>query len=156
MRSTQGANLSRDAALCPTPSAGAHNEHESPESFAARAERLKEKGYNGNGASKPLGIAAKEWATPTAHDRTHAPRAVDHGEQLANQATAFLPPGLPDRATAQGGSSGSSSAVLNPSFVEALMGFPPSWTVPTACARSETPSSPRKPLERSSSSLGGP
>lgn len=26
------------------------------------------------------------WATPTSHERTHSPRKVDHGEQLANQA----------------------------------------------------------------------
>ncbi len=46
------------------------------------------------------------WATPTAHPRTHTPRKVDHGEQLANQV---------------GGS-------LNPTWVELLMGFPAGWT----------------------------
>lgn len=94
---------------------------------------------------------ASLWATPTSHDRTHAPRAVDHGEQLANQASDFHL----DLLTEPDGSGGSSKAVLNPSFVEALMGFPPSWTVPTVSARSETPSSPRRPLERSSVSHGG-
>ncbi len=57
-----------------------------------------------------------EWATPTAHPRTHSPRKVDHGEQLANQV---------------GGS-------LNPTWVEWLMGFPAEWT---ALSASETPSS---------------
>jgi hypothetical protein len=46
------------------------------------------------------------WATPTAHPRTHTPRDVDHGEQLANQV---------------GGQ-------LNPTWVEWLMGFPIGWT----------------------------
>jgi hypothetical protein len=31
------------------------------------------------------------WATATAHERTHDPRAVDHGKQLANQAASFWP-----------------------------------------------------------------
>ena len=137
--------------MWPTPNASALNEHETPESFAARAETLKAKGYNGNGASMPLGVAAQQWATPTSHDRTHAPRAVDHGEQLANQASDFHL----DLLTETDGSGGSAKAVLNPSFVEALMGFPPSWTVPTVSARSETLSSPRRPPERSSSSHGG-
>ena len=46
------------------------------------------------------------WATPTAHPRTHTPRQVDHGQQLANQV---------------GGS-------LNPTWVEWLMGWCLGWT----------------------------
>ena len=55
------------------------------------------------------------WATPTAHPRTHSPRQVDHGEQLANQV---------------GGS-------LNPTWVEWLMGWPLGWTAlePSAMGR---------------------
>jgi hypothetical protein len=53
------------------------------------------------------------WGTPTAHPRTHTPRDVDHGAQLANQV---------------GGS-------LNPPWVEWLMGWPLGWT---DCARSAT------------------
>ena len=52
------------------------------------------------------------WGTPTAHPRTHTPRDVHHGEQLANQV---------------GGS-------LNPTWVEWLMGWPLGWT---ACDASE-------------------
>lgn len=57
---------------------------------------------------------------------------------------------------------GSLPAVLNPAFVEALMGFPARWSdplkplAPTACARSETPSSLSAQSERSSCSQGGP
>ena len=32
------------------------------------------------------------WATPTSHPRTHTPRQVDHGEQLANQADQWATP----------------------------------------------------------------
>lgn len=46
------------------------------------------------------------WATPTSHPRTHTPRKVHHGEQLANQV----------------------GGALNPTWVEWLMGFPLGWT----------------------------
>jgi len=57
--------------------------------------------------------------------------------------------------TETAGSDGSGKAVLNPSFVEALMGFPPGWTVPTGSALSATPSSPPRPEPPSSSLQGG-
>lgn len=41
----------------PTPDANAMNDGESRESWQARADKLKEKGYNGNGAGMPLAIA---------------------------------------------------------------------------------------------------
>lgn len=58
-----GTTLTDAARAWPTPNASALNEHETPESFLARAETLKAKGYNGNGASMPLGVTAKQWAT---------------------------------------------------------------------------------------------
>jgi hypothetical protein len=60
----------------------------------------------------------REWATPTAHPRTHTPRQVHHGEQLANQI----------------------GGPLNPRWVEWLMGFPVGWTSSDALV---TPSSRR-------------
>ena len=48
----------------PTPSGGLCNIDESPETFLARAEGLKGKGYNGNGAGLPLGVSAKLGPTP--------------------------------------------------------------------------------------------
>ncbi len=62
--------------------------------------------------SRPGGLLASVqkqeqlWGTPTAPPRTHTPRRVDHGVQLANQV---------------GGS-------LNPAWVEWLMGWPVGWT----------------------------
>jgi hypothetical protein len=53
------------------------------------------------------GKAGALWATPAAHERTHAPRLVDHGIQLANQV----------------------EGRLNPDWVEPLMGYPANWTV---------------------------
>lgn len=35
---------------------------------------------------KNLNEMVQEWGTPTSHERTHSPRKVDHGNQLANQA----------------------------------------------------------------------
>jgi hypothetical protein len=54
--------------MWPTPAASLVNMQENPQTWLARAEKLREKGINGNGAGMPLGIAAQLWATPTAHD----------------------------------------------------------------------------------------
>lgn len=124
----------------PTPSAGAFNDGESPESWQSRNERLRAKGYNGNGMGMPLGVAVR-WPTPTAGDSKSSgsstpshvtlcdaterawasPAATDHKgsrteEQRRGQLTAQTDPDKPGR--------------LNPDWVESLMGFPPGWTVP--------------------------
>lgn len=44
------------------------NDQEKPESFAARQERQKAKGINGNGMGMPLAMAARTWPTPTTRD----------------------------------------------------------------------------------------
>jgi DNA (cytosine-5)-methyltransferase 1 len=54
--------------LLPTPAASAFNDSEDPQSWLARAERLKEKHGNGNGAGMPLAVAVKLLPTPTARD----------------------------------------------------------------------------------------
>ncbi len=52
-------------ALWPTPNASVANDGEQPETWRARAAKLKEKHGNGNGAGTPLSIAAQEfWPTP--------------------------------------------------------------------------------------------
>jgi hypothetical protein len=63
-------------------------------------------GWHGTGGlDLRTAVAEAEWATPTAHPRTHTPRQVHHGRQLANEV---------------GGS-------LNPAWVTKLMGFPVDW-----------------------------
>jgi hypothetical protein len=73
-KSTQNANLARDASMWPTPSAANPNETEDPQLWLARAESIKAKGINGNGAGMPgsrygttlLDAVNGRWATPTA------------------------------------------------------------------------------------------
>jgi hypothetical protein len=130
-----GKALAAAAAMWPTPGAQVSNDGESPETWQARADALKAKGYNGNGAGMPLAIASQLWpgpcwptpsardwksgeastetlegnarplnevatmlwATPTSHDRTHTPRDVDHGAQLANQVNLWATPRAEER-----------------------------------------------------------
>jgi hypothetical protein len=120
----------------PTPSAVEYGSNQSPSPGAAVRPSLSQMarkgmwptptasdGTGGPGSSGRDGgdnLRTAVWATPTAHPRTHTPRDVDHGEQLANQA----------------------GGPLNPTWVEWLMGFPPGWT---ALELSATPSSPKSP-----------
>lgn len=86
------------ASLWATPSAGVFNDAESPESWHQRADALKQKGINGNGAGTPLGIQAQEsaalWSTPASRDYRGANTAESQlrrkgnetrTQQLANQ-----------------------------------------------------------------------
>jgi site-specific DNA-cytosine methylase len=68
-------------------------------------------------------VADPEWGTPNAHERTHSPRDVDHGIQLANQV----------------------KGSLNPAWVEALMGFPAGWTDPDCETPTDYPGFPAPP-----------
>jgi hypothetical protein len=127
------------------------------------------------------GQAMKEvWATPTtAHERTHTPRKVDHGEQLANQVdrwptptslsfgdshqpgnsrsyneTMRLASSLPVPETPQDGQPSSPSAPtsrrqLNPDFVEWLMNWPPEWINCVSLGTASSPSKLRSPSQRS-------
>jgi hypothetical protein len=75
-RSTDGSKgdlmLPSAAAQWPTPSASVANDGESPETWHARAAKLKEKHGNGNGAGLPLTVAAAQWPTPNAMDSEQA------------------------------------------------------------------------------------
>jgi len=95
---------------------------------------------NGSGTKRNplLAQQANLWATPRAEERQQKNSRGAH-EALSRQVLT----------TETAGEPGSKGAVLNPCFVEALMGLPPSWTVPTGFDVSGTPSSPRKPKRRS-------
>ena len=84
-----GANLSDVSEQWPTPSAW--QQEESPETFNARKERLKEKGYNGNGMGVPLDQMAAQWPTPMERDdwMTNHPRRDGRQNQLPNIAASF-------------------------------------------------------------------
>lgn len=145
--------------LWATPSASLQNYLESPASFDARSSRLVAKG------SRPLGInlgqQAKRWPTPAARDAKgkngpeHLAKARGHHDQLPNAVALWS--GRRALMTSTPGSASSPSAPtsrLNPAFVEWLMGWPESWSLPglTAFDSSGTASSRRRPPPRSRSS----
>jgi hypothetical protein len=98
---------------------------------------------NGSGTKRNplLAQQASLWATPTTRDwKSDDPnQSPEHSPPLGRQVLR----------TETAGSAGSETVVLNPSFVEALQGFPPGWT---SCAPSATPSSRRSPRSRGKSS----
>lgn len=60
-----------------------------------------------------------DWGTPTAHERTFAPRQVDHGIQLANQVHGMIIASSPVKT--------GNSVVLAGEFSRWLQGFPEAW-----------------------------
>jgi hypothetical protein len=133
--------------LWPTPAASVTNLSESPESWQARADKLKEKGINGNGAGVPLTVAVKMWPTPMRSDSRGSSGKPGPNKQVqlvdavrlfptpmsrdahnrSGQAKRYLEQGrvnLQDRMAADG-----IRGSLNPTWVEWLMGFPLGWTV---------------------------
>lgn len=82
------------------------------------------------GAGGPrLDGAAKAWPTPTARDwRDGDVRGMDVPTKSILGRTAPRWRGLQDKTTSTDGGDTSAKVVLNPRFVEALMGFPDGWT----------------------------
>ena len=110
-----GLNLRTAVSAWPTPSASLHNDVEDPASWLARAETLKAKHSNSNGAGMLLAVAAKlseglPWATPAARDYRDTGTSPSEHKRHS-----------PGNAALAGGS-------LNPAWVETLMGFPAGWT----------------------------
>jgi len=104
-------------------------------------------------AGTSLTDAMRTWPTPAARDykgtnsKDHVETATGraHMDQLPN----FVAYGLQGQTTATDGDDGSKPPVLNPDFVEALMGLEAGWT---SCASLVTASSRSKPPSLSESS----
>jgi hypothetical protein len=94
--------------LWPTPTAANPNDRERLASWEARKARELAKGRNGNGIGVPLAVAVRLWPTPAARD--------DKGRSLASRTGG---PALPDAVTSE-----QTGTLLNPAWVETLMGFP--------------------------------
>jgi site-specific DNA-cytosine methylase len=76
----RGPSLNLKASNWPTPDGRVMNDGEQPETWLERQEKLKAKGYNGNGAGMPLAIASQNWPTPRSEDSESCgnhPNAVD-------------------------------------------------------------------------------
>lgn len=153
--------------MWPTPTASLTNYSESPESFQARAERLKASGVNGNGAGMPLTVAVKLWPTPTTTTDCKVSGAAAYSTESGRHAGVTLTDAavrglLAPQPPPAGERSSTAGRVLNPQFVEMLMGWPPNWTAVgrppgpgwTACACAETESSPSRPPSPFESSGG--
>lgn len=134
------------AAQWPTPSASLANDGESPETWHARAAKLKVKHGNGNGVGLPLTVAAVQWPTPASRDyrtpNSQESRKHTGGEQLPNfvEHHFYSPQALPilDGQTSSPATR-TSPLRLNPAFGCWLMGMPWWWTNPglTNSVRSE-------------------
>jgi hypothetical protein len=123
------------------------NDGESLESWRARAETLKAKGYNGNGAGMPIAIAAQMAGWPSPMAGTPAQNGYNEaGNNDSSRRTVDLvgwptpcqqdgPKGGPSQGDDRlPGAAASSSLVptekrgaLNPRFSLWLMGFPAEW-----------------------------
>lgn len=86
------------AAQWPTPSASVANDGESPETWHARAAKLKLKHGNGNGAGLLLTVASVQWPTPNAHDgrRPGADLTSTQGMNLSRDAATWPTPAQRD------------------------------------------------------------
>lgn len=152
---THGTTLTdRAVRQWPTPAAFDAGYSVTPEQYETRAARLMEIHKNGNGAGMRLGTAAQAWPTPVARDAKGPKGRAGVFQDLGTTARDWLTPtarlgtsgpgihlasqaSRPDPTTPTDGPTGSQKAVLNPPFVETLMGWPRGWT---DCTRSATES----------------
>lgn len=121
----------------PTAAAMMPSDSEDPREWLARAEVLKAKHNNGNGAGMPLAVAVKLAQWPTARSRS-ATWATITGDAVAKASERF--PNL-ETVIAQTEAESAIGLALNPAWVESLMGFPAGWTSPLT----DGPSAPVRP-----------
>jgi hypothetical protein len=121
----------------PTAAAMMPSDSEDPREWLARAEVLKAKHNNGNGAGMPLAVAVKLAQWPTARSCS-ATWATITGDAVAKASERF--PNL-ETVIAQTEAESAIGLALNPAWVESLMGFPVGWTSPLT----DGPSAPVRP-----------
>jgi hypothetical protein len=166
----------RTLSMWPTPDASGSNDGESTESWERRRRRLKERGINGNGMGTPLGMAVKIFQTPGAD---HATAKLERSVRGPRPPGRWPTPAAGDMKASGGRNenahpgtsltdaivrSQNADMVLNPDFVEALMGFPEGWTRlpsvlsgdgPQDRAKPKKTGSPRAPSRKASTHTGG-
>lgn len=124
-------NSASESSSWPTPAASSPNDGEMPATWLARRDRVaqerRDRGESGSNGL-PLAIAAQLWSTPTASEGMSGPGLHTARGTPSNLRTQVLTAGPQDRATPK---DGRNTTVLNPWFVEALMGFPPGWSACT-------------------------
>ena len=110
--------------MWPTVAAMMPNDSEDPHKWLARAEQLKAKHNNGNGAGMPLAVAVKLSQWPTARSCS-AQWATITSDAVEKASERF--PNL-ETVIAQTEAENAIGLALNPAWVEMLMGFPAGWT----------------------------
>lgn len=129
-----GTSLTDAIRQWPKPDASVAQNGETPKTWLERRERIKAKGYNGNGVGIPLTIAAAMWSKPTVNS---AKNLAGPAQFKRNSQSLDVQASLHNHTITNDGGDGLQKAVLNPLFVEALMGFPIGWT---DCEHLEMPS----------------
>lgn len=129
----QPTSLTVVAKLWPTPTAADGTRGSDPQ---RSVDPMSPETIRANGPS--LTQRAGSWPTPQARDHKGAfnGRRRLGGRDLPSEATlpVSFPSGHPRQMTATPGDAPSTPVVLNPAFVEWLMGFPPGWSVCTPLA----------------------
>lgn len=138
------------AGIWPTPNAQVSNDGETPETWQARADKIKEQGINGNGAGTPLAIAAQQWQSPAAGgggsvsrggDRIDEPLLAKQAEQTAQWAT-------PRASMTENGSDSGSAQRTEQGPNPGLKDQVKAWATPSAASDANGCSSPEKTAER--------
>jgi hypothetical protein len=123
--------------LWPTPNASVAQDGEGPATWLARRERLKVTANNGNGAGMPLTIAAQLWPTPTVKGGYNRKGLSEKsGDGLDTAVKQWPTPTHRDWKSGINHScwdnaqplSETVGGLLNPPWVERLMGLPEGWT----------------------------
>lgn len=133
-RINQTQSLALQIQLWSTPGAAISNDGETPETWQARADKLKEKHINGNGAGTPLAIAAQQWASPAAGGGGSVSRGGNRIDEpllagQAEQVTLWATPAVQNASNVAGPSQDQRNT---PPLTSPVMSVVEMWDSPTA------------------------